>query len=249
VTTDLKVRFGGLTMQSAIAMAPGLTITSMEGWSDGVKGVYDEQSVPGSPGSFEVPVDLSSRLVTMEGYCLVDSFTKLRGWRDAVTGQVGGAKPRPFIVDELGETEWAPAQCVGAKFPIFGGQTFADFSLSFWMPKPWKFGEAKSFANGVAAVQYGNTSSVPSFKIGGVRPDGYTIAGPGTKALIVSAPVVEGIPHEYDMTEGELLIGGVVVDGKVARADSWAVPQGTGFAHSIFGGSGDFQTLLRKVTR
>jgi hypothetical protein len=249
IVDHLEVRYGGLTMQAADAFALGLTITEIEGWSDGVDGRYDEIDIEGGDGAFDVPVTLGSRLVNVKGYCRATSFADLRGWRDRVTGQIGGQSTRIFTVAELGEAEWAAAQCVRATFPIFGGQTFADFSMSFWMPKPWKFGaETEPFGNGVPATHRGNTGSVPFFRIGGVRPAGYTIAGPAGRAVTVTVPVVDGAPHEYDMSTGELTVGGAFVDGGITVADSWAIPGGGAWAHTISGGSGPFTTLLRKVT-
>jgi hypothetical protein len=87
IADPLEVRFGGLVMQSQDAFALGLTITEIEGWGDGVDGEYDEQSVPGGPGSFDVPVELSSRLVPIKGYCRAESMGDLKKWRDRVTGR------------------------------------------------------------------------------------------------------------------------------------------------------------------
>jgi len=246
ITEGLEVRFGGLVMLGAASYDSGLTITRFEGWNDGVDGRFDEVDIAGGDGAFDAPVGLSSRTVTVSGHGRGKSLGELGQWRDRVTGQVGGPAARRFTTKELGVTLWAPAQCVRAKFPIFGGLAFADFSMSFWMPKPWKFGETEAFANGVPAFHRGNTASVPVFRIGGTRPDGYSIAGPGGRVLTVSLPVVPGAPHEYDMSTGELTVGGVFVDGGITRGDSWAIPGGGAWAHTITGG-GDFTTLLRKV--
>jgi hypothetical protein len=245
----LEVEFGGLTARGTYTPAPGLTITKFEGWNDGVDGDFDEERVIAGPGSVDVAVELSSRMVSMSGRGRARTLEDLGELRDRVTGQVGGQTARPFTVRELGETTWAPAQCIRAKFPIFGGQLFGDFSMTFWMPKPWKFGDrTESFANGEFAYHRGNTESVPYFRIGGDRPNGYTIAGPDGKSVVISRPVVPGILHEYNMTDGELYIGGLLVDGGIDRGDSWAIPGGGGFAHTITGGGGSFETLLRKVT-
>jgi hypothetical protein len=245
----LEVYFGGLTAKGTVTREPGLTITKFEGWRDGVDGDYDEERVIDGPGSVDVPVELSSRIVTMSGRGRATTLGDLAQLSDRVTGQLGGKTARPFRVRELLETTWAPAQCIKAKFPIFGGQLFGDYSMTFWMPKPWKFGETtESFENGEFAIHRGNTESVPYFRIGGSRPLGYTIHGPQGKSVVVTRPVVPGVLHEYNMTDGELYVGGLLVDGGITRGDSWALAGGGGFAHTITGGDGPFQTLLRKVT-
>jgi hypothetical protein len=252
ISNDLELRFGGLVMRGAQSFAPGLYVTSMEGWNESVEGRYDETQIPGGDGSFDVPVTLGSRLVPIKGYCRAEHLDDLRQWRNRVTGQLGGPVTRQFVVRELGETEWAPAQCVRANFPLAGQRTFASFSMTFWMPKPWRFGDkTEAFRDGETATHFGNTGSVPYFRIGGDRPGGYTIPGPGGKSVVISRPVVPGTLHEYNMTDGELYIDGALVDGGITRGDSWAIPGGGAFAHTIIGGTGgvdDFTTLLRKVT-
>jgi len=248
--TALRIRYGGLTMQGDDADALGLNISedAFTGWDDAPDSSYDETSIPGEDGSWDVEVTLASRLVSVEGYCLADSIGKLGWWKGALNGQMARPAARPFVVEKFETVQWALAHAVGVKFPVFGGQTFADFKMDFWMPNPRIFGATGIFAEGQAAVQYGNRGATPVFTVNGTRPSGYTIGGPGGRVLTVIAPVVTGHPHVFDMATGELTIDGALVDGKVTVGDTWQVPPGTAWTHTITGGSGPFQTALTETS-
>ncbi|WP_120338135.1 hypothetical protein [Cryobacterium soli] len=242
------IRFGkSLRMQGGDAHAFGFVIEEIEGWEESVDVNFDETPIPGGNGSFDVPVTLASRLVKVRGYCEAESIEKF-GWHQRLaTGLVGGASTRSFVVEKAGLAQWAPAHCIGAKLPQFGGQAFGNFVFDFWMPKPYKFGNTVLFNSGVPAPHYGNSAAVPVFTIGGVRPSGYTIAGPGGRSVKVTTPVTSGHAHTYDMNTGELVIDGNLMDSGVEIGDSWAIWGGTSFAHTITGGSGDFTTAITET--
>lgn len=249
IAEQLELRFGGLSMQSADRHALGLTLSEIEGWSDAPATRYSETEIPGGDGSYDAPVTLGSRLVPIKGFCRATSLPDLRWWRDAVTGQLGGEETQPFVAVELGATEWAMAQCVKADFPIFGGQPFADFSMTFWMPKPWKYGDPVDYADGVPAVHRGNGSASPVFTVSGNRPAGYSIAGPEGRAFIVSRPVLPGQTHVYDMATGEYTVNGALVDGGITQGDSWVLGWGAVWAHTIVGGTGGFSTAITETRK
>lgn len=233
---SLIVRTGALTFYGDQPRREGFNIVNWSGWTGGVDVRQERIEIPQGDGDYDLPSTLAGRLVAMNGYCYTSSIDKLGWYEGALTGLLMQRGLRPFMVDELERQEWAPGK-IAAKpmFEPWGGQKFADFSVQFWFPKPWKFGDPVTFPNerySLAEVHHrGNADAAAVFKVVGAATGGYTINGPAGKKYTVTTPLVADKPHT--ITDGLLEVDGVTVQRGVTVAGRWGIPGGTMVPHSI----------------
>ena len=231
----LLVRLGPVDFLSAIPLGDGFTIESFEGWNDGTESRLTEIPRPQAHGAFDLPVFAEPRVITIEGYCRADSIEKLGWYQSLFTGLLANGDSKRIVVTEFGRTLWVDVRRASRpRFTPWGGQKFADFSISAWAANPRKFGESRTFAGGVAAYHFGNFAASPIHTVSGTG-SGYTINGPGGKTFTVTQAVTDGNPHTIDMATGFLEVGGVVVTGQVTSADTWAIPGGGTVTHTLTG--------------
>lgn len=236
MTKVASVRLGSLHI-SGDRVTDGFELDEdgIDGWHGGGYDVRrDDTPVPQGHGSFDVPVFLTSRVVTVTGRCVASSQERLAWHRGRLMGTLAQGNSGRIIVEDLGETLWADVRlAAGTKWTQFGGQPYATFKLSLWSKSPQKYGEGRTFGSGEAAFHYGNFPAVPVITVAGTMPNGYTINGPAGKKYVVTAGVTPTDSHIIDMATGILRIDGVPVYGKVSQGDTWAIPPGQAVAMTL----------------
>lgn len=207
------------------------------GWDDGAEVRRDAIVRPGAHGEFDVPSFLGARVVGVDGWALAAHQEELGLQRSIITGMGATGGRIKLNVEHQGENLWAWAR-IGAKTQfrdagVRRGRVRARWLWQMVCADPRKYGAADRYASGEEALNRGNFPATPVFTVSGDRPGGYTINGPAGRSVVVTRPLVAGIPHTYDMRTRQLSVGGVVVFGGVAQASRWGVPGGGGVVHTV----------------
>lgn len=232
----LRLRSAGLTILQSPAdqhRAEGLYFGKggFEGWDDGSVMLSESLSRPQSHGDFDMPGFLAGRLMAIEGWCIADSQYELEQYRDQFIGHGSDGGKFVVAVERNGRTLRAEARVASGQKPTFvdtGGVNRAKWSTMWWFPDPRKYGDANTFgpASSVEVIQRGNFPALPVLHITGASAGGYTITGPQGRQIVVTRPLVAGVPHRFDMRTARLYVGGSRVLGGIARADLFTVPPG-----------------------
>lgn len=237
--TLLQVRSGGLLIRQSPQGLPrpeGFFVgrDGFDGWDDGATMRSDTVSRPQAHGDFDMPGFLAGRLVTMEGWALAPSRTKLEQLRDVFIGHgADGAKFRVSIERNDRSLRATARIAAGTRssFKDDGTGKRARWSASWWCPDPRKYQKNTSHdgspfgpASSLLVFHRGNFPALPTLTITGASAGGYTITGPGGRLIIVTRPLAAGVPHRFEMRTGRLSVGGARVLGGVARADLFSIP-------------------------
>jgi phage-related protein len=198
----------------------------LTGWDDGPESRRTEVPRPVAYGSFDAPEFLSSRVYVITGTLLASTPQELRVMKDRLKGVLNGARRGKLTVeDDLG-TRWAWVRRAGTPRVAEKGMTAtaAEFSVTFWAPDPWQYGQYREFTNSPAQVlQRGNEHAVPIVDVEGNMPTGYTISSQG-KQYIVSQPLLTGQTHRIDMRTGWLYRNGSLQSSAVEKVETFTIP-------------------------
>lgn len=208
----------------------------LEGWLEGTETRREETPRPGAHGSFDARVFRAARTVSISGSVLASSEAVLHAMIDQLLGVLAdGSKGRLSVQDDHGNVTWVDVRLAGApSITRHTGHT-ADYQIQFWAPDPWRYGDLRTFSGSGAQVYHrGNGPAFPVVRVAD-PVQVYEITSPGGTFRVSGAPTTQGA-HEVDMRTGRLRIGGSVALGFVTRAETWAVPAGARWAHSISGG-------------
>lgn len=207
----------------------GFTIANIQGLSDGVGVKRDEIRREGRHGSFDTPVYLDSRVVSVSGKCWGRSAEDLHQYGVIFRGL--GASGDRFRVTfrHNGQTVWAWAR--RGSQPSFEDRPalrVADWQYDFWMPDPYLYGEARTFVStgtDVHVSHRGNTRAFGVVTVTGSDPLGYRIAHPGG-SYRVTAPLVSGQTDVIDFRRGSYTKNGTVMDTSMSDVDRFTVAGG-----------------------
>lgn len=205
----------------------------LRGWDDGATMRAETTARPQAHGDFDIPGFLAGRMVELWGWCYAGSIYELEHYRDELVGHGADGGKFPVVVERNGRTLTGVARLASGTKPTFvdvGTGRRARWEATWWMPDPRKYGEPFTEGPGVSVevVHRGNFPALPVLMVTGVSPGGYTVTGPGGRQIVVTRPLVSGIPHSFDMATARLSVGGVRVLGGVAKAELWSLP-----AHSV----------------
>lgn len=241
----ILVRYGGLEFSSRPLPEPSPAFPILQGgfqgWFSRAAARSSDVERPGGHGSFDAPVRLSSRLVTMTVH--LDPGDE-RGYR-----LLAGLPLRDrFTVSEDGESAWADAHLIEvvANVDQLGKHSRAD--LVFRFPNPRKYGEQHEFVSSgasVAAFHYGNFDADPVFEVSGFV-NGYRITGPGG-SFTVPGPKASATVDRIDFSTGLFTRNGVPVTRAATQTDTWQVPVATRVSwrvQPIGSGTGSARMLL-----
>lgn len=209
----------------------GFTISDrgFTGFSDGVGVKLDEVRRQGQHGSFDTPVYLDSRVVSVGGKCWARSPQELYQYGVLLAGLGAGGGRFKVTFRHAGEWRWAwarrGAQPMFEERPALG---YADWQYDFWLPDPHLYGETRTFTSTGADVNVyhrGNTRVAGVVTVTGADPAGYRIAHPGG-SYRVTAPLAAGQTDVIDFRTGAYTKNGAVVDSAITNADRFSVAGG-----------------------
>lgn len=244
-----SVRVGGLEFHGG-AGQDGFYIEGegLQGLLSGVDVKRDSVSRPQSHGDFDVPGYLEARIVSLAGPCIAESAEVLAHRGRQLTGLLADGGSLPVTFDVPGGPLWGTARLADkTEFDVSLWGSRAQYNLRLLFANPRLLGESRTAGAFSPAFNYGNFPATPIHTVVGTSPAGYTIGGPDGKQYIVTQPLVAGSPHVIDMATGYLTINGATIFGGVSRADTWAIPGGGNFAHTLNAAVGTL-TLATTIT-
>lgn len=235
------VRIGGVVFHgNPAARDSGFVIPSggLTGWEDGTSMRVEDTPRPRAHGSFATDAYQSARVVTVSGWAWAQSQAALTALGDQLTGLLAdGEKGRLTVDSPDGRTLWTDV--------LLSGQTTferrspyahtADYQVQFWADDPRRYGALRVFSGGANAYHRGNAPAFPLIRISSGAAT-YNVVSPGGTFRVSGAPA--GGEHVIDMRTGRLTRNGVPVLGAVVRAETWAIPRGARWTHTITAGSG-----------
>lgn len=235
---------------AGLFVAPG----GFTGWDDGVDVRRESIARPMAHGEFDVPSYLGARVITVDGWAIAAGPDELGLLRSIVTGMGAGGDVIRLGVDHLGQQLGARAR-IGAKTTFVDAgirESFARARFVWQMvcADPRKYGISRTVASGVAAVNNGNFGASPILEVKALTsmPSGWSIAGPGGKLVSTTQALTVGQVHRYDTATGRLTRNGVRARADV-RADTWVIPGGGSFVHTVtpVSGTGSLETTTPDV--
>lgn len=215
---------------------PAITLTKDTGLFGGVSMRREQTDRPNAHGSFFTPGLLSGRAITLEGEIYTTSpgeQVEFVGMLEALlaTGEYGTMTARRGGQDVSIEVGRLGAPTIA----IDRWGLLARYSIQFWAPDPIWMGKSAPVGPGTSLLleHRGNFPSPPTFKVTGTGA--YTIAAPGGRSYVVSTPLAAGSTDVIDMADGWVRRNGQVLMGAASRAETWEIPPGPGWQHTITG--------------
>lgn len=196
------------------------------GWDDGADIRREETVRPVGHGSFPAAGFLAARVYGLEGTILASTPAELRAMIDRFKGILSGDREGRLVVEDDGDTRWAPVRRAGKPHVrVYGARaTEAEFAVTFWAADPWQFGDGVSFPGPTAQVVHrGNENASPIIEVTGTLPGGYQVASQG-KQFNVSQALTSGQTHRIDMRTGWLYRNGSLQTGAVATSETFTIP-------------------------
>lgn len=184
-------------------------------------------------GEHDVPTYLPARIVTIDGWILADSSRDLAEQIDEITG-IGATGDRlQFVVDNLGQTRYAPGRRIVADASDKGSRRYlGEFQIQMVFADPRRFAPIEDEAvtgTTVTVVQRGNFPALPVIEISNA-PSTWSVTSPAGTFTVSGAP--SGGTHRLDMATGRVTRDGVYLPG-VGSGPLWAVPNGVPWTHTL----------------
>lgn len=230
-----NVDFHGHT-DSGFLIGPG----GFKGWEGSAATKRDGVDRTGAHGSFAVPAFKAARLVTLSGHALAASEAELEHMGEVLAGV--GQSEQTITVQSASGARWGRGSVEGEiKFDRVGGATEAVFSLTLWMPDPFKYGEtrsARSTGANVELMNRGNARAVPKFKVTGPFPGGYRLRGPAGESFSVTTALASGSVDDIDFASPVIRRNGSPLTRAVLSPEQWTIPGGGVASFRVEGISG-----------
>lgn len=240
----MRVTIGGLVFESDPRdVDDAFLLTRLTGWF-GAAGVRREETQrPAAHGSFDSPGYRDAKVPFLEGTVTARSPGALaHKCRQLEALLSDGGQERVSVQDERGHVTWQVVRLAQpAVVTDFGDGETADFQVGFWSPLAETYGEARLFTGSSAKVYHRGSLPAPVRVRIPNGPAAYTISSPGGVFQVAGAP--SGGEHVVDLRTGRVTRNGVLLSGVVTRAETWDVPAGPGWVHSISAGSPTWETV------
>ncbi|MHC9046814.1 hypothetical protein ACYX8G_19690 [Microbacterium saperdae] len=250
-TSEIFATLEGITFEGGDGDSPYTIIPDgLKGWFEGVDTRRENIDRLASHGQFLTPGYLSGRLVTIDGEIYTADYREQEIATDRLRGLLAGGGTGQLTVTTGLRSTYATVQRNGAptiRLDRWG--LLATYQVQFWAVDPRRYSvdmESTGPASSITVTNEGNIEALPVLHITGAAAGGYTISGPGGKLIVVSRPLVSGVPHRFEMRTARLYVGGTQVVGGVSRADLFDIPPArpTGTQLSVSAGA-----LLRAEVR
>ena len=202
-----------------------------EGWHDGPDMRRETVQRVAAAGDYDARGYPDARVVSLSGVIVSPSEERTQYWRERLTGVLNDGQTDRMTVRENGTVRFAEAGLVKTKVVTRArARHVADWQMQLWCPDPQKFGELRTAgADGGSfcdVQHWGNAPATSVFTMTGSDDNGYLILGPSGRRVEVNAPLVRGVPHEFDLATGQLRVGGVVTYGALGQVDLWTTYPG-----------------------
>ena len=115
---------------------------------------------------------------------------------------------------------------------------FARFNAQLWFPDPHYYGQTRTAPSGVRVANYGSADAIPTVRVQGPQPAGYTIGDGEGGEIVVTQALGAGGTDVIDLRTGWVRRAGVIVSGAVSKFQPWTVPAYGSKVHTFSGGSG-----------
>lgn len=220
-----------------------ITPKGLSGWfgSAGVR--RQETQRPAGHGSFDSLGYRDAKVPFIRGTVIARTRGELNAMSRQLEGLLAdGSMARMTVQDDVGGVTWQDVRIAQpAVVDDFGDGETADFQVGFWSPKAEIYGDGdpKRATGSSATLFHRGTIPAPITVRIPNSPAAYTISGPGGRQFVVSGAPSGGV-HVVDLRTGRVTRDGVLLQGVVTRADSWDLPSGVRWAHSISAGSPDW---------
>lgn len=198
----------------------------LKGWLIGVGSRFTREDRPTAIGQHIGRRLLGAREITLQGSIHAKTPQEMDERILALNAGTDG-EPMRLLVKQPKMTTFATVYRDGEpSVDIVAWPTRARYQLTLFAPDPRRLGEEEHRPLAVSSavlVNRGNYEASPRFRVRGDRPGGYTITD-GARQFTVLRPLQPGIPHDVDMVDGSLRIGGSRVIRGVGRADLITIP-------------------------
>lgn len=250
--TRTKLAAGQWSADSEAAYGFTIRKRGLTGLSDGVGVRRPDTPRPGQHGSFDEPVLLESRIISVSGKCFARSEDELYDLGAELRGLGATGERFPLSIEHAGHSLWGWARR-GAQ-PIFEDHPallYADWQFDFWLPNPRLFGETRESVStpGVyaSAINRGNFPATPRFVVDAPFANGYRIEGPDGRLYTVVPPMTGSSKDVIDFSTGFVARNGTTMLDAVTSSRLWTVPGGAEVRWritAIDGGTGSARMYL-----
>lgn len=209
-----------------------------QGWGSLPAGRREALARAVAHGEHDVPVYLPARVVTIDGWAIEETPTKLQRLLNLIRGFAATGDLQRVTVEEWGTALYADGRRILCEADdqgrASGRQVRADFQLQIVFPDPRKYGASvvlpdTGTATTIPVSHYGNFPGFPKIEIPSA-PSAYTVTSPGGTFTVTGAAA--GGTHVVDLRRGRVYRNGVEMPG-VGRGDLWAVPPGSAWTHTL----------------
>lgn len=231
--SGLSARLPGLEMTGRrFRWEPGIYVRSIQGIDGG--GEVSSQTVPRGFGVGAYDLDNTrdtARTIAVVAFAYERSEWALQQRKDQISRVLAEEDASGwFVWQKDGATRRALVRRDRFSEPVRrrGGDPIVDFTIGLRAPDQRIYGEQVTTGWG-SAVTVENRGGYPApvvIEVRGSSVSGYTITGPRSKIVQVSAAITSGVEHSYDADAGLLSIGGVPQLLGVNRSDRLEIPYG-----------------------
>jgi len=230
---------------------PAITLTSDTRLFGGVSMRREQTDRPTGHGQFWSPGFLSGRVITLAGEIYSRGFEDQERMIGQIDSLLADGSAAPMAVQRaIGHLQATVGRIGEPSFTLDRYGLLATYQAQFWAPDPRWYGDApaSALAASLDLSHRGNFPSLPTFTVPGSAAvsGGYTIAGPGGRAYVVTSGPAAGHSDEIDFATGWLRRDGALLFGAVSRYETWAIPKGANWTHTIAGtGAGTARMTAR----
>jgi hypothetical protein len=202
---------------------------SFTGWNEGLTIRRDDIAIPGGDGSYDLPSDLSSRIVRFSGFCQKATLAELdelgrklkrmqqKHLRDILRLSVVENGVERYQVGGLHDS--------GIVFTPDGGWPIANYSVTLKFHDVRKLGEPRTFTRPSPGEMYawhhGNFGAEPRITVRGSGSGQYAVYGSAGGVYIVTRPLEPG--HQHELRNGRLYVDGTRVLGGISKYVPWVI--------------------------
>lgn len=239
----MDVQVGGVTFRGDWQSATyTIEKNGLTGWLLGGAAV-DRESIkrPAAHGEFDTPGFLTGRLITLSGDVWSTGEADMVSDLEVLNGLLADGQSGTMTVTIGGVTTSAAVRRSGEpsiNVTVFGKH--ARYQFRFWAADPRRYGSATTFGPGssVSDIEHaGNFPATPVLKVSGSAGGGYTVTGPGSRVITVTADLESGHPHTIDLASGGLYVDGSRVVAGMSVYQPWTVPAGGSVGASVSAGT------------
>lgn len=207
---------------------------SLKGWFEAPGVRRNDEPRPLADGSFTAPTFRSGRSVSWSGLILTKTPAEQHHAMEQLAGMCSGEGLSRLTVQHESHATWADVQVMQPpEVTVEAYGRVARYDVELWAPDPRRYGELRSFPGGANVFHRGNAPAFPVVQL--TSASTYNIVSPGGTFRVSGAEF--GGTHRVDMRTGRLTRNGTPVLGAVTRAETWAIPPGARWTHTVTAGS------------